>query len=279
MVAIALSPRALSTFTAMFAVTLVSCSDDTTRRGGLGDSCQKTDDCEAPLVCRELVCIDPSSPTTTSSSTGGATNVGGMGGAGGLGNTTSTTTTVGGGEPGGGGAGGSTGTGGSGLSWEGCDTCLDTECAAQQAACNDACLAIEACIETQCANLGAIGSADEGPCFVSCQDAHPGGKQKHLDVVNCAISAWNGACTACSSYPYDHDQCRDFMLQGACQAAFDACAGSSDCQAFKDCASTCSTLAACLACDDTPAGAAGRQLYEAVELCVASECLAESWLP
>ncbi|MFO0550862.1 MAG: hypothetical protein U0271_20905 [Polyangiaceae bacterium] len=267
MVSLASSPRALATSILISTWVLVSCSDDTSRRGGLGDSCQKTDDCESPLVCRELVCVDPNSPTTTSS-TGGTTNVGGMGGAGGLGNTTSST---GGGDAG--------GTGGSGLSWEGCDTCLDDVCAAEQAACDGACLAIEACIETQCAHLGSIGSSDEGPCFVNCQDAHPGGKQKHLDVVNCAISAWNGSCTACSSYPYDFEQCRAFMLGGACQSAFDACAGSSDCQTFKDCTSTCTTLAACLACDDTPAGAAGRQLYEAVELCVAGECLAESWLP
>jgi hypothetical protein len=98
-------------------------------------------------------------------------------------------------------------------------------------------------------------------------------------VVNCAINAWNGPCSACSSYPYDYDLCRAYMDANVCQTELAACANDFYCQQFEDCVSTCGTLAACVACDNTPELFAGRQLLEAYEKCIATECLAESWLP
>ena len=58
-----------------------------------------------------------------------------------------------------------------------------------------------------------------------------------------------------------------------------ACEASTDCQTYRDCVSLCTSLGGCLACDDEPEAFAGRQLLEAYELCIAAECLSESWIP
>lgn len=226
------------------------CTDDPSepRRGFAGDSCLTTNDCVAPLPCTANVC--------------GGINDGGVGGSGG--------------------AGGGDGSGGGGMLVDGgtsssCDECLDTKCANQLAACDVDCFAIEACVETQCKHLSEIGSPDEGACQVNCQNAHPKGKNKHIAVAECSLS---GSCMPpCVPYPQSYDECRAFMDGGLCKDALAACAASIDCKNYNDCVSFCSTVADCVACDDTPAGQAGRKLRESYELCVASECISESWLP
>ena len=184
------------------------------------------------------------------------------------------------GDVGGGGGSGGAGTTstGTGSSWGACDSCVDMACAAEEAACDAECLAVQGCIETVCANLSAIGAmADEGKCQVKCQGDHPDGKQPHLALVNCATAV---ACSPpCTFYPQDYDACRSFMTKGACSAAYLACKDSSDCQTYKDCVTTCQTVADCIACDDTAPGLAGRKVLEAYELCVAGECTAAAWLP
>ena len=162
--------------------------------------------------------------------------------------------------------------------WSTCDGCLETKCAAEEAACDGECLAIQGCIETVCPNLSALAvTPDEGQCQKKCQDEHPDGSASHLKLVNCAIAA---VCSPpCTFYPQDNDLCRSFMNKGACKDKDQACKDSLDCQNYKDCVSTCKTLAECITCDNTPAGLAGRKVLEAYELCVAGECTAEAWLP
>lgn len=193
-----------------------------------------------------------------------------------------------GGTGGGGGAGGSTSTStatstatststGMSTPWSMCDECLETSCAAEEAACDGECVALQACLETVCYNLSAIGNAaDEGKCQTKCQGDHPDAKAAHTALVYCAEGA---ICSPpCTFYPQDYDLCRSFMTKGACKDANQACKDSSDCQTYKDCVSTCTTLAECIACDDTQGGLAGRKVLEAYELCVAGECTSEAWL-
>jgi hypothetical protein len=220
------------------------CNDDPhePRRGLAGDSCLTTNDCVAPLSCVGNVC-------------GGATDGGVTTGSGG-----------GGGSP----------PVDAGITSK-CDFCLDKACTTELAACDGECIAIEACIETQCRHLGEIGSADEGSCFVNCQSNHSAGKSKHLDVVNCSITA--DCLPPCVPYPQDYDACRAFMDKALCAGPKAACDASLDCKNFNDCVSLCSTASECIACDDTPEGQAGRKLRESYETCVATECISESWLP
>ncbi len=109
--------------------------------------------------------------------------------------------------------------------------------------------------------------ADEGQCQVKCQGEHADAKQTHLALVNCAAAA---ACSPpCTFYPQDYDLCRSFVNKGSCAAANQACKDSSECQTYKDCVTTCKTIAECIACDDSAAGLAGRKVLEAYEVCVA----------
>jgi hypothetical protein len=215
------------------------------RRGGAGASCERTNDCEAPLSCIGEVCGGPGSD--------GGTEDAGTGGSGG-----GTNTDAG--------------------AWSACDECLDTECKDSLAACDGECLAIEACIEAQCKHLGDLGNdAEEGACFVACQSAHSSGKEKHLAVVNCAQETT--CLPPCVPYPQDFEGCREFMDNGICKDERGACEASLDCKNYRECVSVCKTASECITCDDTPAGSAGRALLEAYELCVATECISESWLP
>ncbi len=216
---------------------------------GPGATCTTNADCDSSLRCIDSVCTDP----------GGA---GGGGGATSSSASSSSATT-------------STGTG---MSWGVCDSCVEKQCAAELAACDGECLAIQGCLETVCANLSTIGAAaEEGQCQVKCQGDHPDGKQTHLALVNCADSS---LCSPpCTFYPQDYEACRSFMTKGACSAVNQACKDSSECQTYKDCVTTCTTVAACIACDDSATGLAGRKVLEAYELCVAGECMTAAWLP
>lgn len=167
---------------------------------------------------------------------------------------------------------------GTSMAMSACDQCVDMTCGAEETACDGECIAIQACLETVCFNLSMIGAAaEEGQCQTKCQGEHPDGKASHIAVVNCAVDA---KCSPpCTFYPQDYDACRSFMTKGPCQTANQACKDSNECQTYKDCVSTCTTLKECIACDDTPGGLAGRKLLESYELCVAGECTAQAWLP
>ena len=161
--------------------------------------------------------------------------------------------------------------------WSQCDECLETECGVAEKNCGPNCRAIEACIETICAHLSELGSADEGPCFVQCQSEHAAGKEQHVTAANCANDT---KCQPpCTFYPQDYDLCRTFMTNGDCAAYSAACEASLSCKSFRQCIETCSSLQDCLACDDSSAGTEGRALLEAFETCIATECLSESWIP
>lgn len=120
------------------------------------------------------------------------------------------------------------------------------------------------------------GLPDEGMCQVFCQNQYPAGKQKHLNVANCSQGA---PCDPCSSNPFDYDDCRVKADQGPCADERMACTTDTDCVAYSNCAATCQTLAACVGCQSGASGMAGFALALAYETCIATECIAESWLP
>lgn len=157
-----------------------------------------------------------------------------------------------------------------------CDACLAGTCKAELAACDDACHAIQACLDAVCAHLSSTMSPDEGACQVHCQMLHPSGKAAHLGVVNCAQMP--GCQPPCKGYSFDYDVCAKAENAGACKPALDACNASNDCISYQACASTCTTLTACLACATVPGGDAGEKLYEASQLCVEKKCIADGWL-
>ena len=103
----------------------------------------------AAILSSSLAACGSSGTSSTSSTTGS----GGSGGSGGADSTTSTGSTT-----------ASTGT----VLPGDCNKCLDTTCAAEEKACDSECRAVQACLETVCANLSAIGNmADEGMCQVN----------------------------------------------------------------------------------------------------------------
>jgi hypothetical protein len=299
------APLVLLGLAVPLATTLFAACGSSARQGQSGDSCTKTDDCVAPLACRSSVCVGDgagatSGTTSSTSSTGapGGSGAGGKGGSGGMTSTSSSSGTPNGGA-GGAGHGGSGGAGGSGTSSSGaggtgaaggsgggaggngldpvaCAACVESQCKAEAAACDAACLAIQACLETVCAHLGAIGSPEEGACQVDCQNQHAAAKAHHLALVNCAASA---SCAPCSSYPWDYDACVAAADAGACAATRSACEASADCTSYRSCVATCATLADCLACGSTPAGQAGAPLLLDHQQCLAGQCIEEAWLP
>jgi len=216
------------------------------RRGLVGDSCTRTDDCEVPLRCIKNECVAPA-PS------------GGFDG----------------GLPDGFGPG--PGPSASEGPWSQCDECLEGQCGAQEKACGSDCLAIEACIESTCVHLSETGSQDEGECFVSCQNRFPDGKSQHVALVNCATK--HTCSPPCTFYPQDYDLCRMFMNNGDCAGYKAYCESVPECSAYRDCIAVCASIEDCLACDDTPAGSKGKAILESYEKCIASECLVESWMP
>jgi hypothetical protein len=155
---------------------------------------------------------------------------------------------------------------------------LQTACKAEIAACDADCIAIQACLDAVCAHLSMIGASDEGQCQVHCQQLHLTSKQKHLDVVNCALGA-SQCMPPCSGYSYDWDQCTADATKNQCKPALDACNASQACLDYQTCASGCATNADCQACSSTTDGKTGEQLYEAYWQCVETSCLPEGWLP
>ena len=246
-------PTVLAFFAAIAspAVLVVACGDDELRRGGQGASCERTDDCEPPLTCVSNVCGGPVDPPDGGEA-GQDVNVPDVQG---------------------------DGPSADGEAWSTCDECLDSTCAEALSACGDDCIAIEACVQMVCGNLSATGSADEGPCQVQCQNAHSAAKQPHLDVVYCAEGASSTCFPPCTPFPQDYDACRAFMIAGDCFATALACDDAPECNAYRDCIGTCSSLDECLACDDDEEGQLGRAYLELHEQCIAAECIAEAWLP
>jgi hypothetical protein len=223
-----------------------ACSDEENpfRRGFTGDSCSRTDDCADPLRCVDNVCTEP--PSSLADAGPDAFGPG-------------------------------PGPSASEGPWSACDECLEMECSAAEKNCGPDCRAIQGCIETTCVGLSASASMDEGECQIQCQSKHAAGKDQHLAVVNCAVDT---KCQPpCTFYPQDYDLCRTFMNNGDCYGYNQACENSLNCKNFRDCISFCASLPDCLACDDTPELAQGRAILEAYELCVAAECVAESWIP
>jgi hypothetical protein len=166
-----------------------------------------------------------------------------------------------------------------------CATCLDGKCSTEKAACDSECLAIQACIDAVCFNLSATSSPDEGKCQAYCQGMHPTGKANHLAYVDCAHNetpspeAGVGCIPPCVGAPKDYEECVAQASAASCKPQADACAGSSDCQAYEACASGCATFAECQACAQTTSGTAGEPIFVTLQLCVAHHCLAEEWLP
>lgn len=231
------------------------------------------------LVLAPGACGGGSGSTNETATSASATGPGGTGGAGA-------------GADGPGGAGGApsgtTGSGGAGGNskvhedpYSSCDACLTNLCAKEEAACGDECVAVEACIQTFCRNLSKTASPDEGKCQVKCQEEHAPGKAQHLALVECATTVQDDATCfpPCTPFPQDHDACREVMLAAECADEKAACDASLGCKNFRDCVDFCETAASCFACDDEPDTDAGRKLYEALEQCIARECVTEAWIP
>lgn len=157
---------------------------------------------------------------------------------------------------------------------ESCDHCLDTSCASELAACDDGCLAIEACIRAVCRHLGELGSPEEGACDVACQMEHPSSRTAHIGVAACSGSA---ECSGPCSGAVDYVACRAERDAGACASALAACDGDADCRSYRDCTASCASASECDACASTPAGSAGKTLLTAYEHCIAEECVLEAW--
>jgi hypothetical protein len=243
------------------------CGDDEAaddkRRGGLGEACQKTDDCVAPLLCIGLVCTDGSGGSAGDGGTAGSpsTGGGGSGASGGMGGV--------------GGMGGGAGEGGSVPSPFGnaCDSCLRTTCGTELAACGDGCFSIEGCIETYCRSPS-LDAAQESNCFVTCQNLYTQ-KQQHIDVAVCSAEESCDGCIDCLYQP-DHTACVDYTKTGPCLTEWNDCTADSACTDFQACVSTCATAADCFACDDAAPLSADK--YEAYERCAAEYCVLTSWI-
>jgi hypothetical protein len=232
---------------------LAACGDP--RRGGPGESCRATDDCEAPLLCLSNVCTTRGTDAGMTTIDAGITDAGmtdagmrdaGMPDAG----------MIDAGPP------------------NACVECIDAECATERAACGDECVAIDGCIQLTCANLSSLGSPDEGACQVSCQSLHMTGRQSHLDYVNCAVA--HDCDDVCAPFPNDFEDCRAQRDATECAGELAACNGSLDCTSYRTCVSQCTTGAECAACDDD--NAAGRNLAELYERCVSAECIGVAWI-
>ncbi len=215
-------------------------TESSVRRGEKGANCLSTNDCVSPLSCIQGVCGGPAvDPDAGDAGTAIDAPVS------------------------------------DGAPLSECDDCLDKKCAAELTACDSECIAVEACIEMVCQNLGMLNPDEESKCFVQCQTQHPSGKDKHLAVVNCAIDA---VCGTCLDYPVDYDLCRAFMDKEFCNPYLMACDNSPACQTYRDCIKGCSTLADCNLCDNTAEGIEGKKILFDYEMCVSAECISESWL-
>lgn len=215
------------------------------RRGEKGANCLTTNDCAAPLSCIQNICGGPSENPPDAGDAGANEDASGI------------DAPVPDGAP-----------------WSECDDCLDKKCVVELAACDSECIAVEACIEMVCQNIGQVDPAEESKCFVQCQTQHPSGKDPHLAVVDCADKA---VCTICQAYPTEYNNCRAFVDQGQCAPYLSACDNSPACQTYRDCVKGCSTLADCNLCDNTADGIAGKKILFDYEMCVAAECISESW--
>jgi hypothetical protein len=166
-----------------------------------------------------------------------------------------------------------------------CEACVATECQAESAACTADCFGIQACIDAICFNLSATSAPTEGDCQVYCQSLHSAGRAAHLAWVECATTQapspdGGGSCLPpCHGAPSDYDTCAAAATAGTCASAAAACSASKDCTSYVSCAAACTSATECLACAQSSTGAAGEPYYEALQLCVAQECLALEWLP
>lgn len=213
--------------------------DPVIRRGEQGANCVATNDCMPPLSCIQNVCGGPQADAGDAGVDADLP------------------------QP-------------DGAPFSECDNCLDKKCEAELSACDAECIALEACIEMTCKNLSTVNPNEESKCFVQCQTQHSSAKDKHLAVVDCAV---NAVCKPpCLDYPVDYDQCRAFMNQNFCAGLITACDTSPECQTYRDCIGSCSTLNDCNLCDNTAEGIKGKQMLFDYEQCVAAECISESWL-
>lgn len=184
-----------------------------------------------------------------------------------------------------------------------CEGCIDQQCHVELGDCGEDCHDIQACLDTYCVHLSAIGSPEEADCQTYCQMMHPTGKDAHVAVVSCVRNPSRGAKCSTQScednpvdggpdicyvqppcYPYsiDYRHCvnqQDDPAGGPCLPELDACNSSAGgaCQAFKACVGACTTFTACEAC--AAAHPDGKDLFEKHQQCIERTCLAEGWLP
>ena len=163
-----------------------------------------------------------------------------------------------------------------------CHACMAKKCAAELAACDDECIAIQACLDSVCFHLSATGATDEGACQAYCQGLHFAGKRKHLAVVNCAIStagAKDGCRPPCAGDSFDFDQCHAYVDSCTCKPELDACGADQDCTHYQLCSASCGTSLACSECSNDASGKKGRALFERYWACVEQTCLLQAWIP
>lgn len=254
------STRALSAFALAGAIVLTACSSDSGKdptslyEPGTGGSAGK------------VVGGDKggSGGTKTNGGSGGTKNTGGStsnGGSGGAANT--------GGYPSNGGSGGTTSYGGSGGSGDGCEECINTNCAAQVAACdaNPDCGAVEDC----------YANCTDDACYQNCYDQHPSGAPIEDALYQCYTSACAQQCGGGGQAGSGQggsgggtgDPCME-CADAACAAQLDACYANADCAALQDCYSQCSDDSCYQNCyNQHPQGA---PLDDALYNCVCQSC-------
>jgi hypothetical protein len=170
-----------------------------------------------------------------------------------------------------------------------CVGCLAEACAPQLAACGPGsdCLAVQACLDSYCANLSTIASPDEVACQAWCQGQHAGGRDAHVALVGCVQSSMceaptgstPAAPTPCYGYSIDYRHCtglEDDPSMGPCKDKALVCAGG-DCLAYKNCINACTTWASCQLCAQQHPN--GETQFEAHQLCLETACILQGWLP
>ena len=160
-----------------------------------------------------------------------------------------------------------------------CIGCLSDACTQQLTACDEECIALQACLDARCTSLSQRASMDEPTCQQYCESLHPSAAVNALVQLAQCIQA--AQCfPLCLDYPFDFKQCMLAQDTGACASAIAACDAGVDCQKYQACANTCTTWNACLGCSTDPSydAAAGEKLFEAYWRCQEQTCIAPGWV-
>jgi hypothetical protein len=160
--------------------------------------------------------------------------------------------------------GGSSGDTGGSLPGSACDSCVETQCLAQLAACDSDpdCVAFWGCAE----------KCSDEICFDQCVAQHPSGAQKDDAIWQCADQRCTAACGGGGGGGGGGDgPCND-CIDTKCAGPLAACESDPECIAFWDCADGCPDQACFEQCISKHPAGAEKDL--AVEQCIDQQCAA-----